>query len=611
MGAYYESIHLTDITESKVFVAIREIATTENPILVSPLTEGWFSVYFKGSGTDRSISETLAEKLGCPVLQLIVHDSDVFYYQFYQGGKLVDQYCSCPDYFGEVSHEIRESQRGDAHKLAILLKAPKDVAKLETLLIQMRSNPLFSSNYLGQFAQLLGLVSPWTSFEYLAEGPSEDMEALSLFPDEIRRKSLSELEQARKAISAKLIRQFENNYTHKPVEVLKEAVSQSLQKEVKRIFNASPNVDEYCAEDIAKRMLLTLVHRQKIAQDLRNRGINLGNDFESVHLKETDEPKVFEISRQIAQKGSQLRVSPSHNGWFSVYPESHYLEEIVSETFAKKLGCPVLHLFVCNSEVLYCIHYQSKKTVAQYCSNPDYFGQISPESKDHLQGSAREFAALLNRPEDADALQALFNRMQVESLIESDCLDKFLELFGLSLPWTSFEYMTDNLHDPIEVIEDFVCFTGVRHQTREAFHVSLVREFEKSQRDGPTIALIEAVRHGLKNEVNRILNSGVNVNNSNKDGFTPLMMSALTGKIAIAKDLLKRGADPNAKEANGYTPVRLALMGDPKEAKACQMLQLLIKAGADPSIPSCEGETPLEFAISIFSEDVLRLLRRN
>ena len=77
--------------------------------------------------------------------------------------------------------------------------------------------------------------------------------------------------------------------------------------------------------------------------------------------------------------------------------------------------------------------------------------------------------------------------------------------------------------------------------------------------------------------------------NGIEKGYGPLHSAANLGEIAKAKELLKSGADVNAKAGNGDTPLHAALTG-PLETR-CEMVGLLISEGADVNAEDGSGMT--------------------
>lgn len=71
---------------------------------------------------------------------------------------------------------------------------------------------------------------------------------------------------------------------------------------------------------------------------------------------------------------------------------------------------------------------------------------------------------------------------------------------------------------------------------------------------------------GLKRPLERyrfLLEAGADVNAKDKGGHTPLHWACITGRVDVARLLLDHGADPNAREADyGRTPFEMCGPGD-------------------------------------------------
>ena len=112
-----------------------------------------------------------------------------------------------------------------------------------------------------------------------------------------------------------------------------------------------------------------------------------------------------------------------------------------------------------------------------------------------------------------------------------------------------------------------------------------------------------------------LLDAGAEPNAQDDDGFTPLHYAAkgeifgptasMDGQIYIIQHLLEAGADPNLLSSDGFTPLHLALAdGAESEGTMFQLdgvVRLLLDAGANPNISSADGYTPLHFATADLS----------
>ena len=82
-----------------------------------------------------------------------------------------------------------------------------------------------------------------------------------------------------------------------------------------------------------------------------------------------------------------------------------------------------------------------------------------------------------------------------------------------------------------------------------------------------------------------------NVNVVNRNGHTPLMEAAKEGDLEGAKDLIRRGADLEAKSPKGKTALHYAAANG-----RLQVVNLLLESGADANARDHEWHTPLMLA---------------
>lgn len=87
------------------------------------------------------------------------------------------------------------------------------------------------------------------------------------------------------------------------------------------------------------------------------------------------------------------------------------------------------------------------------------------------------------------------------------------------------------------------------------------------------------------------------------DKVTPLHVAAAWGYADIAKYLIEKGADINAKDAWSKTPLYRAVVREQLVAA-----KLLLEKGADKSIPDNTGKTPLDIAKETRNTALIELL---
>jgi ankyrin repeat protein len=108
--------------------------------------------------------------------------------------------------------------------------------------------------------------------------------------------------------------------------------------------------------------------------------------------------------------------------------------------------------------------------------------------------------------------------------------------------------------------------------------------------------------------VRDLLGRGASPNARDSDGRPPLVSAILGNSVALLGLLLESRADINATDSRGWTPLHFAA-----EEVLPQMTSLLIAKGAKVNLADAEGNTPLHRAI--FSargrDEVVRLLRRH
>ena len=115
------------------------------------------------------------------------------------------------------------------------------------------------------------------------------------------------------------------------------------------------------------------------------------------------------------------------------------------------------------------------------------------------------------------------------------------------------------------------------------------------------------------NRIKKLINEGADVNAEDEEGLTPLQMAVIRlngphatrsfpyrGDPEVAKFLVENGADMTARAPGGATILHLAA-----DAHNAEMAQFLIEKGADINATDNEGKTPLQYVkkLSGFSKE--------
>jgi ankyrin repeat protein len=101
--------------------------------------------------------------------------------------------------------------------------------------------------------------------------------------------------------------------------------------------------------------------------------------------------------------------------------------------------------------------------------------------------------------------------------------------------------------------------------------------------------LAKAIRDGDLKAVRAQLDAGVEVNVRDADGNTPLLLAAVYAGPECVELLLKKGADVNAVNKRGVTPLHRA-------ATSYEKAKLLIDAGVNVKAKSAFGKTAIVIA---------------
>ncbi|KAH7489052.1 putative ankyrin repeat protein [Phytophthora ramorum] len=113
----------------------------------------------------------------------------------------------------------------------------------------------------------------------------------------------------------------------------------------------------------------------------------------------------------------------------------------------------------------------------------------------------------------------------------------------------------------------------------------------------------EEIDRKAAEKVKSLLNGGANINAMNEVGITPLRLALDSGNTEMAAVLLEHGADMTAGRQDGSSMLHVAVKSGNKE-----MVQLLLKYGADLSATDGNGSSPLHIAVRSGNLEMVKLL---
>ena len=132
-------------------------------------------------------------------------------------------------------------------------------------------------------------------------------------------------------------------------------------------------------------------------------------------------------------------------------------------------------------------------------------------------------------------------------------------------------------------------------------------------------ALMFAAQQPDPKYTNILISVGANPNDvMGKTKMTPLLIASAMGNADVAITLLEKGADPNAVDSRGFTPLHHAA----RDKRALKLVSALLKHKADPNIRMVQakpvtftttyvalrGATPLVLAAEINNFEILKAL---
>lgn len=120
----------------------------------------------------------------------------------------------------------------------------------------------------------------------------------------------------------------------------------------------------------------------------------------------------------------------------------------------------------------------------------------------------------------------------------------------------------------------------------------------------PHMTLLSQARKGTLTEKNisDLLKKGADIDFSDQNGWTPLLYATYGNREDVVRLLLKKGADPNMQDLQGRTPLMFAILFRRKN-----IMKLLLEHKADILKQDCEGWTALDFSNQVLFKETFLL----
>ena len=118
--------------------------------------------------------------------------------------------------------------------------------------------------------------------------------------------------------------------------------------------------------------------------------------------------------------------------------------------------------------------------------------------------------------------------------------------------------------------------------------------------DGRT-ALINAVIEEKEDFIDWLFQQGANIDHQDRIGYSALHFIAQNKQVALAEKFLNWGADPNAADLHGNTPLWTAVFNSKDESG---VVKLLLKHGANPYIMNKHGKSPKDMFETFYKMDI-------
>lgn len=135
------------------------------------------------------------------------------------------------------------------------------------------------------------------------------------------------------------------------------------------------------------------------------------------------------------------------------------------------------------------------------------------------------------------------------------------------------------------------------------FILSFMLSFTMLTAQEKTKSIFDIARNGTVAEVKDLMKQNPDIiNQTNENGFSPLILACYRGNTEVAKFLIDRVKDINYKSGEGTALAALSFRYQK------DLVEALLAKNANPNIADATGTTPLIWAVKTGNEELVKML---
>lgn len=212
----------------------------------------------------------------------------------------------------------------------------------------------------------------------------------------------------------------------------------------------------------------------------------MGGFYGSVQVQGVERDVLKEVASNVArERGIKCLLGPEINGWIGIYPENHGQDTTVGAEIAARVSGIVLHLLVHDDDILAYELWRQGEPLDSYWSRPGYFGDENLAEEEAQSGQPELLSSLFGA--DADRLRTTLARDE-SITFESERLEVFADLLGISNAVTSYEYLQGDERDNVQGWKQFELIPAdvaeAEKKTKQTRRKQLTAERNRMKREG-------------------------------------------------------------------------------------------------------------------------------